>query len=262
VLPVRAIVASVRAWAVALGAGLAAVVLLAASAPAQDPLVDRGRELYADGCVGCHGPDGRGRSGLGPPLAAGGVQGAGPSLHGVGAASAHLYLTTGYMPLDNPHEPPERRDPQYSPREIDALVAYVGSLGGGGPPIPDVDPRRGSLAEGRAAFTKNCSGCHQVVAEGGVIVDGVAPELEQSTPTQVAEAIRVGSYLMPRFGEAQISEREVDSIARYVQWAQSPRDEGGWGIGHIGPIPEGLMAWLFGGLALVAVARVIGKRLS
>lgn len=252
----------------------AAVAVLAAAAGlfgvarAQQPTPDvprpaakSGAELYAEGCIGCHGEDGRGVSGLGPAVAADDKQGAGPSLIGVGAQSAHFYLTTGYMPLDDPHEPPKRSDPEYTPEEIDALVDHVASLGGG-PPIPDVDPERGSVAQGRQAFTEHCAGCHQVVAEGGVVLDGVAPALDRATPTQIAEAIRIGPYLMPAWGEAQIDDRTVDSIARYVQYAKRPQDEGGWGIGHIGPIPEGLAAWLVTVFVLVGLARVIGKRLA
>jgi ubiquinol-cytochrome c reductase cytochrome c subunit len=52
----------------------------------------------------------------------------------------------------------------------------------------------------------------------------------------------------------------VDSIIRYVQLAQHPDDRGGWAIGHLGPIPEGIVAWLLAGAALVGVATVIGAR--
>lgn len=246
-----------------------AVLLLPAVAAAQSrssegPQIRQGAELYADGCIGCHGPDGGGVVGLGPPLAAQRTQGAGPSLRDVGAASVHFYLSTGYMPLRDPRQRPERSDPSYSPREIDALVAYVESFSTerGGPDIPVVHPERGNLQEGLRAFALKCAGCHQIVAEGGVVLDGVAPELERATPTQIAEAIRIGPYLMPRFGEAQISDAEVDSIVRYIQYASDPRDEGGVGLGHIGPIPEGFVAWFVAGIVLVGVARIIGKRIA
>ena len=41
---------------------------------------------------------------------------------------------------------------------------------------------------------------------------------------------------------------------------QQPDDRGGWGIGHIGPIPEGMVAWFLAGSALILVARLIGER--
>jgi ubiquinol-cytochrome c reductase cytochrome c subunit len=35
---------------------------------------------------------------------------------------------------------------------------------------------------------------------------------------------------------------------------------GGWGIGNIGPVPEGLVAWLLAGTALLIVVRLLGER--
>ena len=38
-----------------------------------------------------------------------------------------------------------------------------------------------------------------MVAEGGYVTDARVPVIKQSTPTQIAEAVRVGPYLMPKF---------------------------------------------------------------
>jgi ubiquinol-cytochrome c reductase cytochrome c subunit len=67
---------------------------------------------------------------------------------------------------------------------------------------------------------------------------------------------------MPSFPKTQISDDQLNSIIRYVQYAKDPRDYGGWGIGNLGPIPEGLVAWFFGGVVLVLTCIVIGKRLK
>jgi ubiquinol-cytochrome c reductase cytochrome c subunit len=207
----------------------------------------RGRGLFVDGCSSCHGVDARG------------VPGQGPSLIGAGAAAADFYLSTGRMPLDDPNDMPLRSKPAFSRGQIDDLVAYVGSLGG--PPIPIVDPAAGDLAAGFSAFRSNCAGCHQSVARGGSVPGGVAPPLQDGvTPTQVAEAVRVGPYVMPRFSARQIDQPTLNSIARWVQTTRHPDDRGGWGIGHIGPIPEGMVAWLLAGVALLIVARLIGER--
>jgi ubiquinol-cytochrome c reductase cytochrome c subunit len=85
--------------------------------------------------------------------------------------------------------------------------------------------------------------------------------LQQATPTQIAEAIRIGPYVMPRFSTKALSPAQVNSIVRYVVWTRHPDDRGGWGIGHIGPIPEGLVTWFLGMTALVATCVVIGTRL-
>jgi ubiquinol-cytochrome c reductase cytochrome c subunit len=231
-------------------AGVRAAASATATAPGGGSAeVARGRTLFLDGCSSCHGDDARG------------VAGQGPSLYGTGAAAADFYLSTGRMPLANPHDEPTRSHPDYGRADIAALVAYVAALGPG-PAIPAVDVAAGQVNAGMEAFTEHCAGCHQVGAAGGIVTGATAPALNNSdvTPTQIAEAIRVGPYVMPAFGRGEISDQEVNDIARYVVSTQHPRDSGGWGIGHIGPIPEGMIAWLLAASALVLVARLIGER--
>jgi ubiquinol-cytochrome c reductase cytochrome c subunit len=93
-----------------------------------------------------------------------------------------------------------------------------------------------------------------------VITGASVPALQQASARQIAEAIRLGPYLMPRFGEGQLSDRDVASVARYVLSTRNPDDRGGWGIGHIGPVPEGLVAWLVGMTAMLGIARLLGER--
>ena len=89
---------------------------------------------------------------------------------------------------------------------------------------------------------------------------GEPPPLKEATPTQIAEAIRIGPYVMPGFSTKALTPAQVNSIVRYVQYAQHPENKGGWGIGNIGPIPEGMVAWFLGGVALLLCARLIGTR--
>jgi len=209
-------------------------------------LAQWGGSLYAGNCLKCHGPGGQG-------------SGKGPSLRGVGALSADFYLSTGYMPLSSPDDQPHRSPQLLTGREVDALVAYVASLGPG-PAIPHPRPERGSLAEGLRLFTEHCAGCHQVVGEGGYVKGARVPPLDHATATQIEEAVRTGPYLMPRFSPKAISNRQLDSIVAYVQYARHPDDAGGWSIGHVGPVPEGLVTWLIAGAILVALCVVIGER--
>jgi quinol---cytochrome-c reductase cytochrome c subunit len=207
----------------------------------------RGRELYLTGCQSCHGVDARG------------IQGTAPSLHGVGAASADFYLSTGRMPLDDPKSQPDRTEPAYDRKSLDDLIAYIGSLGG--PPVPQVDVIGGrlNLSEGQKLFTQNCAACHQVVGRGGVMSGAFVPTLLEATPRQVVEAARVGPYVMPRFSQAQLSDHELAAIARYVQYAKHPQNPGGWALFNVGPVPEGMVAWLIGLLALLLVIRMLGR---
>jgi ubiquinol-cytochrome c reductase cytochrome c subunit len=254
--------------ALAMACGAAALVITAASsdAPAQsdaggarhgapgvqippgvteDQLQGEGRRLFEEGCSSCHGMNARG------------IAGRGPSLRGVGEAAADFYLRTGRMPLDDPEDQPRRTESPYSERQIDALILYVGHFGG--PKVPRVDAAHGSLSQGFKLFSDSCMGCHQVVGQGGITTTGWVPDLQQSTPVDVAEAIGIGPYVMPKF-EGEFSRHEIDSLARYVNYTRDPVDVGGWGIGHIGPIPEGMVAWLLAGTCLLLVIRLIGER--
>ena len=219
-----------------------------------------GEQLYAGNCSSCHGIDGRGVGSRAPQRGAGGIQGLGPSLRGVGALAGDFYLRTGYMPLGDVHEQPSRSRPKFSDREIRALVDYIDSLGDG-PPIPHPAPEDGSLAEGLNLFTEHCAGCHQVVAQGGIATGVRVPPLEDSTATQIAQAVRIGPYVMPRFSKRDISDAELDSIVRYVLYTKHPDDRGGWGIGNIGPVSEGLVTWFIAATLFLAFCMAIGQRL-
>ncbi len=217
-----------------------------AAMPDSPALQARGFDLYQESCASCHG------------LMLQGEPGVAPSLIGVGAGPVDFYLSTGRMPLSNPEDEPMRSTPAFDLRQIDALVAYIHSFGG--PAAPTADPARGSLAVGFSVFSINCAGCHSIVARGGMTVDARVPALQRASAQQIAEAVRMGPYLMPRFGAAQIDQRQLDSLARYVLWTRHPDNFGGWGIGNIGPVPEGIVAWFLGLAALVIVARLIGER--
>ena len=208
--------------------------------------VAQGRALFVQACATCHG------------FNASGVAGMGPSLIGVGAQAADFYLSTGRMPLNNPRDPPVRNPPIFNRGQINDLVAYVGSFGG--PPIPAVDPGQGNVAHGLQEFALSCAGCHQIEAAGGIVTGGIAPPLNQATAVQIVEALRTGPFLMPKFTSRELSRYDANSIARYVLRTRDPADRGGWGIGHIGPVPEGMVAWLIALVTLVIVARLIGER--
>jgi ubiquinol-cytochrome c reductase cytochrome c subunit len=216
------------------------------AATAHQPVGPRGRELYLQNCAGCHGQQGEGSP-------------RGPSLVGVGAAAADFYLSTGRMPLANPKQAPRRQKPAFGRDDIDAMVAYVASLDGG-PAVPRVDPAAGRLAEGERLYQDNCAACHSATGTGGALTSGqVAPSLRQATPVQVGEAMRVGPGAMPTFDRATFDDGQVDSIAAYVGDLQHGGDAGGAGLGRLGPVAEGLVAWVLGMGLLVLVVRRLGK---
>ena len=243
------------AGALAVAAGLFTVQRAAADTPVprqttpSPDLVARGAELYLIGCSSCHGA-----GGVGTDQA--------PTLIGVGAASADFYLTTGRMPAaaGTPYQPP-RKEPAYSPEDIEALVAYVASLGAG-PPIPDVDVATADLAHGGVLFRANCASCHQAAGAGGALSYGqYAPPLDEATPTQVVEAMRTGPGEMPVFNATTLNDQDANDIAAYVRYLHDPDNRGGAALGGNGPVPEGAVALIVGLGGSVAISIwIVGRR--
>ena len=249
-----------------------AALVLAAPAAAQPPngidkpenesslgLRELGAQLFAGNCSSCHGSLG---GGVAPPAfvhGAGGIKGQGPSLRGVGALAADFYLRTGYMPLSNPHDQPWTNRTEWSARERRALTQYVASLASG-PGIPTPHPEGGNVGEGQQLFTEHCAGCHQVAAAGGMLTSARVPTLAHVAPVEIAEAVRIGPYVMPTFTPRALSDAQLDSIIAYIR-SVDQHDNGGLSLGRVGPIPEGMVTWFVAAVALVALCMIIGTRL-
>lgn len=259
-------------WALA---GTAATSTAATTGPARevggtdDTLLERGEDLYLTGCSSCHGADGAGvrivepEDGLGEEIvgpADGPGQLRGPSLLESGEAAAYYYLSTGRMPLANVDDQPRRKDPAYTPEQIDAIVAYVGSFGDG-PGLPDVDTAGADLAEGGELYRLNCQACHSAFGSGGALSYGrAAPDLHSAEPLEVGAAVRAGPGQMPVFGSDAISNGELDDLAAYVEYLEDPENVGGLQIGRNGPVPEGFVIWIFGIGGLLLIVAWIGGR--
>ncbi len=221
--------------------GAALFTLGALPASAQEA---EGERLYVESCASCHGDDGTGTE-YGPPI------------DDAGEAAADFQLRTGRMPLADVDEQTMRKPPAFTPEEIEALVAYVGSLGSG-PPIPELDPAAGDLVEGQELFVNNCAACHGATANGGAAgVGALAPGLYQALPLDIAEATITGPGEMPVF---DFEEQELNAIVRYIGYLQEQDDPGGADIGGIGPVPEGFVGWAVGMLSLGLICYLIGSK--
>jgi ubiquinol-cytochrome c reductase cytochrome c subunit len=221
------------------------------------PSIQLGAQLFAGNCASCHGIAGGGITS--PRPGAGDVLGAGPSLRGVGALAADFYLRTGQMPLSSIYDEPSNGEVLFSEKELRSLIGYVASLGRG-PAIPQPNPSAGNVSEGNQLFTDHCAGCHQIDAEGGFVTGARVPPLQELSPSRIAEAVRIGPYLMPKFPTSQISDAQLSSIIAYVEHTNHNDNRGGWRIGNIGPIPEGLVAWWIAIPLLLVACRLVSRR--
>ncbi|MEV0790384.1 c-type cytochrome [Kribbella sp. NPDC050459] len=225
----------------------------------QSQQIEEGRRLFAVGCASCHGLH-----------AEGGTNGegrqAGPSLIGVGAAAVDFQVSTGRMPAAQPGAQIPQKPPVYTEEETAALAAYVASLAPG-PAIPppeayDVSKATQSdIVRGGELFRTNCTACHNFAGRGGALPNGrYAPSLMHTSPRNMYQAMLTGPQQMPVFSDAVLLPEDKRAIIAYVTQLQQQDNPGGFPLGRVGPVSEGLWGWLVGIGLLVVAAVWIGAK--
>ncbi|MEU9982998.1 c-type cytochrome [Streptomyces sp. NPDC050856] len=213
---------------------------------AQSLAIEEGKKLYTVGCASCHGTGGQGTTD-------------GPSLVGVGSASVDFQVGTGRMPAQQPGaQVPEKKN-IYTQAEIDQLAAYIASLGAGPvtPTEKQYSPDGADIARGGDLFRTNCAQCHNFTGAGGALTNGKwAPSLDDVTPKHIYEAMQTGPQNMPSFPDTTMPEKEKKDIIAYIRTVNDDRTAtpGGFALGGLGPVSEGLFGWIFGLGSLIAVA--------
>jgi ubiquinol-cytochrome c reductase cytochrome c subunit len=226
--------------------------VLAPGAFAQDTrqlstAAQQGRTLFDNSCISCHGRDAQG------------VEGRGPSLIGVGAASVEFQVGTGRMPMARQEAQAEEKPPQFDTDQVRQLAQYVQELGGG-PQVPsgelthDIESDPGALARGGELFRLNCTSCHSFGGAGGALSSGkFAPTLRDVTQRQIYAAMLSGPQNMPVFGDNQLTPDQKKQIITYINLQlQEDKDPGGlFNLGRYGPSTEGMAIFLVGITLLV-----------
>ena len=207
--------------------------------------IEEGKQIFLKGCSSCHGLNAEGAS-------------IAPSLIGVGAASVDFQVGTGRMPMADMSTQAMRKPRVYNEEETAALAAYVASLAPG-PAIPDESElnyeRDGNSAEGGELFRNNCAMCHNFAGQGGALSQGkYAPTLMGVEPKHIYEAMITGPQSMPVFSDKTITAEEKLSIIKWIKSAEAEPNLGGATMGRIGPVTEGLLAWVLGLGLLIGIA--------
>lgn len=220
-----------------------------AQAQENPALVRQGEQLYNNACISCHGANLQG------------VQGRGPSLIGTGEAAVYFQVSTGRMPAVRQEAQITEKPVKFDPEEIDALGAYV-QANGGGPTVPRGDLGGGNPAQGGEMFRLNCASCHQFTGRGIALSSGkFAPAIKEVNHQQIYTAMTTGPQNMPKFSDRQLTPEEKRDIIAYIDSITGDRNNpGGYSLGGYGPISEGVVAWIIGISALVAITLWVGAK--
>ena len=207
--------------------------------------IEEGKQIFLKGCSSCHGLNAEGGS-------------IAPSLIGVGAASVDFQVGTGRMPMADMSTQAMRKPRVYNEEETAALAAYIASLAPG-PAVPGESElnyeRDGNTAEGGELFRNNCAMCHNFAGQGGALTQGkYAPTVMGVEPKHIYEAMITGPQSMPVFSDKTITPEEKLSIIKWIKSAEAEPNLGGATMGRIGPVTEGLLAWVLGLGLLIGIA--------
>ena len=214
--------------------------------------IDQGHKLFLANCSTCHGIEAGGRNNA-------------PSLIGVGAAAVDFQVGTGRMPLENsgPQAPEAPR--RLNDEQTAQLAAYVASLGAG-PAIPSeeaTDPNEGDASKGAMIFRTNCAMCHNSAGAGGALTRGkYAPNLSDVSYKHIYEAMLTGPQSMPVFPDQTIDPEQKQDVIAYLATIRETPDPGGLSLGRLGPVSEGLVAWIVGLSLLIGFAVWLGAKSS
>ena len=252
------------------GAGLLASALtpnaqVATAARDNQALIQEGKDIYDVACITCHGANLQG------------VKDRGPSLIGTGEGAVYFQVNSGRMPMMSNDAQAERKKPRYSEAQTLAMAAYV-AANGGGPELVynedgsiameelrgknfDGDIQAADVARGSELFRLNCASCHNFTGRGGSLSSGkYAPALDPANEQEIYQAMLTGPQNMPKFSDRQLSADEKKDIIAYIKSTKETPLPGGWGLGGLGPVSEGMAMWMIG-VTLVAIAAMwIGSR--
>ena len=252
------------------GAGLLASALTpnaqVATAQRDDQaLVQEGKEIYDVACITCHGANLQG------------VADRGPSLIGTGEGAVYFQVNSGRMPMMSNDAQAERKRPRYTENQALALAAYV-AANGGGPEIVyndkgevakeelrgknyDGQIQAEGVARGGELFRLNCASCHNFTGRGGSLSSGkYAPHLDPANEQEIYQAMLTGPQNMPKFSDRQLSADEKKDIIAFIKSTKETPSPGGWSLGGLGPVSEGMAMWMIGISLVAAVAMWIGSR--
>ncbi|MFE9246794.1 cytochrome c [Nocardiopsis sp. NPDC006938] len=261
---------------------------LAAEAPSADDVdIAQGKAIFDQTCASCHNYDG---SGTFNEADGERTMTNGPDLREVGPAAIDFQVSTGRMPSMDPDSQMPRKPMAMSEQDLADLIAYYNAqirTNGAGAEVPyevpDAAPQRADFDDeaayeealsayeaeydayiegasdtdmGMKLYLTNCAHCHSWSGGGGALTDGRwAPELHDSSPREIYEAMVSGPGAMPMFSDGVISPEEKQELISYVKTLQAEPNAGGiFDLKRVGQVAEGFIGWTVGLSLIIACA--------
>lgn len=246
------------------GGGYAAATTTIAPITNSATSAEEGRKLFLANCATCHGTNGEGTSTYRMGLSSKDSyeQQIGPSLIGVGAASVDFQVGTGRMPGQASGPQLMKKPVQFTDDQILAMANYVASLAPG-PSIPAAKylEATGDVTHGGELFRINCAMCHSAAGAGGALTEGKwAPALNDIEAKHVYEAMVTGPQNMPVFNDSNLTPEDKQDIITYLYYMDNNSSVGGFELGSIGPVAEGIFIWIFGLGLIIAITVWLGAK--
>ena len=147
---------------------------------------------------------------------------------------------------------------------LDALGAYI-QANGGGPVVP------AATGDACAATTRPAAAsCSGSTAPRATTSPGAAARCRRaSTPRrwtrhrrrQIYAAMLTGPQNMPKFTDRQLTPEEKKDIIAFIKSVEGDyNNPGGYPLGGIGPVSEGLIAFIVGLAGLIGFALWLGAK--
>lgn len=201
-------------------AALSFVLVGIVAAQTGDP--KRGAQLYAQNCVVCHGPEGKGRVGANLSTTFGGIN---PK------AFFEQIITNGVPNSAMPAWSQEKGGP-LSKQDVSDLAAYVAGLTNGTQPIAaaptavaePITPAPGVVGDasaGSIVFAQNCAVCHGPTGQGriGVTLSKSWSGINPAAYIRATVEKGVAGSPMPAWLDKNggpLSAKDIDNVSAYI----------------------------------------------